>query len=356
MSPTPWKTELARRAAAGALTAAEQQHLLRLATRPRGRWGLLLLLVAALWADQPVAPPDEVFAKINGALVPYATFYTTLLDLHGMEAAQRLVLETALHQEATRLNLLPTSDEVAARLEQVVIEQFGGNAQRFAAWMLESGTDEEGLKRTVTTELVDLKLRTRAVEVTDAKLREFYEANRAKRYNLPEAVRYRQLVVDTKERAAELLQQLQGGQSSFFEAASRHSIDPDAATSGGLVGPLPLPALAEQQPTLHAVLAKLGANELCSAPIEVNGKWFLVLLIERQAGAEVPYDKIAARVRWDYLNANAVAEDEFYTEVLKSAKVTALPARYRALEEQFRKPAAGPTPSGPPGGPVTPNR
>lgn len=309
-------------------------------------WLAALTAGGALVAQTTTPEPAATFASVNGETVRYADFYTALEDEFGAAAAQRVVLQAALHQSAKKAGLMPTDEDVNARIQQIISERFGGNSSNFAAWMLETGSDESSVRRRLANELIDLRLRTRQVEVTEAKLKEFFEANHADRYDLPATIRYRQVVLDTKERAAEILAQIKSAELSFFGAASRHSLDPKAVETGGLVGPQPERRVQELAPALHEALTRLQPNEMTEAPVEHRGRWYLLLLIERQPGKPVPYDEVAARVRWDYLTANAVPEEQFYEELMRHSEVVGMPRRYQAVEAGFgpppEQPAAAP--------------
>ncbi|NUP99549.1 MAG: peptidyl-prolyl cis-trans isomerase [Armatimonadetes bacterium] len=282
--------------------------------------------------------PAEPLAAVNGELLTHADLYAALQDQVGIEVAERLLIETLIQQEARRLQLVPSAEEIEARVRQIVVERFGGNTTRFAAWMLETGGTEASVRRRVAIELMDLKLRTREVKVTPEALQQYFAANRTQRYDLPEQVRYRQVVVETKERAEEVLRQIKAGELIFYTAASRHSLDPAAAETGGLVGPQPLPMLEELAKPLFEVLAKLQANEYTQTPVAFEGRWYLLLMVERLPGRVVEFADVSERVRWDFLNEQAVPEEDFYLALTKKARVTGLPDRYRVLEERFGAP------------------
>ncbi len=357
---------LLRAAGRGELTPEQQQQLAaRLQPRSRRRWlwsAVLLLVAGTLVADSTVPGPDEAFALVNGSVLQHRDFYTALQDQAGIDTAVRVIVEASMRQEATKLGLLPTEKDVDTRLRQVIDERFGGNLAQFSEWMASSCTDETAVRRRLNNEMVDLRLRSRGVEVSEDKLKQYFLANQARRYDQPEAVRYRQVVLDTKEKANDILAKIKAGDLTFFTAAARHSVDPNAAQSGGLVGPQPLPLLMEAARPLYDALVKLQANESTPEPVEMEGKWFLLLLIERIAGKAVAYEQVAEYVRRDFLLERAVPENQYYGELMRRTDVANMPARYKAVEAQFgpqpeRQPTKPTRPGvGPKPGPATPKR
>ncbi|MCZ7600381.1 MAG: hypothetical protein M5U09_25305 [Gammaproteobacteria bacterium] len=88
-----------------------------------------------------------------------------------MEAAERLVFETVLQQEAAKQGVVPTPEEIDARVNELIQQRSGGDAAQFAQWMGRTGSTSAGLRRQVAIELMDIRLRSKTPEVTDEKPR-----------------------------------------------------------------------------------------------------------------------------------------------------------------------------------------
>jgi len=299
---------------------------------------LLVPAVAELIGGRDAPPPEEIFVSVNGETLSYADFYTVLQDQIGMEVAERLVFETVLQQEAAKQSLVPTSEAIDTRVNELIQQRFGGDGAQFAQWMGRTGSTPDSLRRQVAIELMDIRLRSKDVEVTDAKLKEYFDQHHERRYDLPARVRYRQVVLDSKASADDVLAKINSNELSFFTAASRHSLDPAAVETGGLAGPSPLPLLKELAPPIHEALSKLAANEAAKQPVEFEGKWYLLLLIETIDGRPATFDEVAARVRVDYLMEKSVPAQQYYQPLIDKAAVVGLPTRFRLLELQFAVP------------------
>lgn len=285
---------------------------------------------------QVTAPrPEDRFLVINGAEVRYADFYRALEDYSGREVAERLAVETALAQEARRTGLEPSDAAVDERLRELVAERFGGDLSLYAQWMASEAMTEDAVRRRVTNELRDLAVRSQGITPTEAELRAYFEANRAKRYDRPPTVKFRQIVLASRDEAVALLAKIKAGETDFFGAALNHSLDPQAKQTGGLVGPVPVPILEEQVPAVAAALAKLGVYQAADEPVEQDGRWVLLMLAERTEGKPRPFEQVAQTVRRDYLLEKAVPENVYYRDLMARTQVDEAPPRYQVLTHLF---------------------
>lgn len=328
----------------GQLTSAEQRRLAQLLAgggsrgrrRTRALWLVAAAAVLALAAEQPVVPAvDAAFASVNGQPVAYGAFYTALADANGPESATRVVLEELMRQEALRLGCLPTDADVDQRVREIRAEDLGDDPATIKAWMAEKGADDAALRRLAYADLLDLRLRAFAwLKPTDDTVRAFFKEQQAKLYDMPEMVRYREIVLDTKEQALKVLAELNGGKLDFFTAASRYSNSTTKAV-GGLVDPQSLPALTEIAPDVAAQLKKLTVLQYTPAPVSFRDRWFIVQLTERKPGVPAKFEDLATRVRRDYLQSKAVPAGEYYGKLAKGAQVSGLAERWQPVQAQF---------------------
>jgi parvulin-like peptidyl-prolyl isomerase len=332
------------RAAAGALRADEQRALAATLAARRARrrrcWRVGLALGAALGAGVLTAGPtvpagDAPFAQVNDTTVPYASFYAALADNAGAEVATRVVLEALMRQEAGKRGLLPTDAEVDTRFGELLAERFGGSRDTLAKWMAENAADDDTVRHMVYAELLDIKLRTNGLQPTADELKAWFKANQAKRYDEPETFEWREIVLTSKEKAAQVAAELNAGKTDFVSAVAKYSANTESAADGGRLGPVPTAELEAKAAALLAALRKLGPGETTRAPVEFDGRWYLLRLVKRTPGEAAVYDTLVARVRRDYLVEKAAPDAEFYAKLAKTARVSGMAARFRAVEGQF---------------------
>ncbi|MBI2297686.1 MAG: peptidyl-prolyl cis-trans isomerase [Armatimonadetes bacterium] len=304
------------------------------------------LLAGSIVGDPSLPAADAPFASVNGVSLSYGSFFDMLQDLAGREAAERLLIEEAIRQEAVRLSLDPTPEAIEARLKELVAERFDGDMVQFTGWLASEGATEESVKRRLASDIRDLSLRTQGVTVTDEELHKWYDANHEKLYDRPPLVKFRQVVTVTKEQAEDVLKKIRAGEVDFFGAAARFSVDPAAKDTGGLVGPVPEISLKEQTPALFDALSKLQVYQTTPEPVAQGDKWVILMLVERTAGKSTPYEQVVSHIRRDYLVSKAVPEDKFYPELLRKFRIDGLPSRYRAAAAAFEAPPPAPAAEG----------
>ena len=98
----------------------------------------------------------------------------------------------------------------------------------------------------------------------------------------------RMIVLDDREKAAAIRQQLLSG-GSFFELARANSIDRNSAIGGGYLGDI---QAGQLDPAWSAVALKFQPGEISDA-IEANGKYFIVQRMPRnfREDAEAVFNK-----------------------------------------------------------------
>jgi len=128
------------------------------------------------------------------------------------------------------------------------------------------------------------------VAVTDAEVRKFYDDNKDK-FVRPERVRVAQIVVPDKEKADAASKELAAGKA-FADVASRLSVD-NSKAAGGDVGFI---AKGERHPLYEKAAFSLDAGK-ASQPFMIDGAYFILSVIEKDAGGQLKYEDVAEGVR-----------------------------------------------------------
>jgi peptidyl-prolyl cis-trans isomerase SurA len=193
----------------------------------------------------------------------------------------------------------------------------------------------EGLRRELMTRKVLQHEVVDKVQVTDAAVTDFFNANRAQ-FNIPEdAYRLAQIVVtpikdaqaanragddattpqEAQTKAAGLMRRLQEG-VPFDTLARDHSEDPQTAARGGDLGLVPVSALKRIAPALREAVLKSAPGAV--TPVNVGGTYTLVLVMGLEKAGQ--RDPSMPPVR-ENIVANLRSRKE---QLLRTAYVTAL--------------------------------
>ena len=150
------------------------------------------------------------------------------------QAVQFLVQREQFSQEAENLDVDVTDKAIDARLEQIMKQYFGGDKKKYEKQLKEQGITETQVRNDIRAQIVSEKIFaevTGEVKVTDDKIKEYYEKNKAQ-YSQPESRDVRHILVKTKAQADDLYTQLEGG-ADFAALAKKFSDDTGSKANGG---------------------------------------------------------------------------------------------------------------------------
>lgn len=213
--------------------------------------GLLLLLAACKGGGE-----DPWIAEVNGQQIPFSDLRRHLEARFEQEPEavredvlneelSRLVTEQVILNRARELGIEVTQREAEDRLLKLHGKDFTGIDTEF----LSEVRREMLLERTELEDLLD------RIRVPESALVLYFEENRS-RYQTPERVQIRQIVVEDENKADQLRAQLREG-ADFVSLAAENSLAPEAA-EGGL-----LPAFAKgEMPEVFAQAFKLKPGAL----------------------------------------------------------------------------------------------
>ena len=216
--------------------------------------GLALLVAAGCGGGGGSVPSDSV-AVVDGENVPRTqydqlieqakkTFKQQKRDFPKAGTAERkqldqqavgfLVQRVELSQAAEDLGVDVTDKDVAARLEQIKKQYFGGDEKRYQKQLKQQGLTDEQVRRDVRANVISEKIFaevTKDVKITDADVQKYYSDNKAQ-YGTPESREVRHILVKTRAQADKLYNQLKSG-ADFAALAKKYSQDPGSKDQGG---------------------------------------------------------------------------------------------------------------------------
>jgi len=158
----------------------------------------------------------------------------------------------------------------------------------------------------------------REMQPTDAELEAFFEANRHL-ISTPEFRKVQMVVLPTEEEAKEIKRRVEAGELTMYEAASKHSIAPDARKDLGELGWVQKDKVL---PGLQEVVFSLGPGEI-GGPVQVGDAWHIMTVHEVREGQRESLDDPATRkeARRKYIHARLdgytikLRENDFPVEV-----------------------------------------
>ncbi len=212
--------------------------------------------------DFEVRADNEVVAIVNGQELSRQELANSLIDTYGREGLEILIRRTLVGQEADRLNIKVTQEEIAERIDYMVEGMIKQQMRRgglkdeddLKRELEKAGLTIEKYKRNVIkslkltrdqveAELLAEKIIKKTINITDEELHEAYEEQ------FGEKIIATQIVLRTKREAEKILEKIKAG-ADFGALARKESIDRASASRAGKMLPF----------GPHGTLGKVVAN------------------------------------------------------------------------------------------------
>lgn len=135
---------------------------------------------------------------------------------------------------------------------------------------------------------------TKAVEnvkVTDEDAKEFYDNNKDKMMS-PETVNASHILVDSEEKANELLEEITSGKITFEEAAKNNSSCP-SSTNGGNLGEF---GKGQMVPEFDTAVFEMNTGDI-SKPVKTQFGYHLIKLNAKNEASEIPFNDVKESIK-----------------------------------------------------------
>ncbi len=258
---------------------------------------------------------SEPAAVVNELAITKGELLERLLADFGEETLKQLITLKLLEQEALKEGITVSEEEIQQRFEELRARREELSKQ-LGRGKLSDLTLRDEAKRLILLE----RLVSKRVEFTEKELRDFYRRHFI-RYNRPERVFIREIIVNTLEEAQGIYQRLLRTPPAkladeFGRLAKERSVIPGAA------GEFTYAELPEE---MRLPLQKAQPNEILP-PLLVRfaGQmtYRIVWVIEKKPGEHNPFEKIRERVRQDYLvERMVILAPELIERLWKQAKI-----------------------------------
>ena len=307
---------------------------------------IFLLAVLATGIGTAASCSKRLVARVNGETITRDEFVQELE--RGPVAANVLnamMVNRLFEQEAKRKGVSVTDAEV----EEALKKQKEAMGSRWDEQLKASGLSEAELKTMLRQQLLPFKL-----FISDDEARKYFEQNRAQ-FDTPATVKFRRVVLATKEEAAQVRQQILDGTAKFEEVARQKSIDPFGARTGGEIGPVPAAAYGQSQPQMKDILEKQPYEQI-SEPIPntyPEASFQIVQVVERKPGVSAKFEDKRLEVYNAVFQARRNEITKQVSDLRAKATVEILDPKFGGLSEEWRKlkeqkPALGPESLQPP--------
>lgn len=311
-------------------------------------WSLLPLLLA--FALRPVAAQDgDAVVIVNGRPIARQALVERVLESHGLQVMQQMIVLELAQEETRRLKLKVTPADIQREFERA-LERIAPPAGA-AGNALSDAERRQSLEMLLQQKCLSMtefmlgmernahlrKVIEHSLKVDEATLREEFARLHG------EKVEVRHIQVDEVAGLHEALNRLNRGED-FADVARAVSRNADSAARGGLLEPFTHddPALA---PVLRDQAFAMQPGEV-SKPIRV-GQWWHILRVERRLPpADVNFDDVRTQVEQSLRDRVVPLEmNRLITTLFQKAEIRVLDGTLRAKFDQLMRdsPPADPT-------------
>lgn len=208
------------------------------ATAPKGGsnkvWMAISAVLAILLVIVLIKPPfggggNEVVASVNGKAITKDMLYEELVVQGGAVTLDNLITEELIVQAADKAGVTVTDEEVNKEI-QLLIDSVGSEEQ-FTAMLNSYGIDRDSFTESKRYDVMIRKVLEPQTTVTEDDIKAYYDEN-IEYFKTPAQVRASHILVETKEEAEDIYEQLQNG-ADFATLVKEHSLDTATVEAGG---------------------------------------------------------------------------------------------------------------------------
>jgi parvulin-like peptidyl-prolyl isomerase len=309
------------------------------------QWGRVAFFVCVLALLLSGCQKNEV-ARVNGVPITRTQLTDELEKYFGSEVVQGLIQQMVVEQAFDRSGLQFPQQKLEEMIEKQR-EQEGGE-EGFRQWLQDRGQTEESLRKAYEFAMKRTMLAQKDVQVTEQALKDYYKENEP-RYREPERVSFSDIVLPTKEQAADVRAMALKPNASFADLAKQYSI----GASQQLGGRNPTMVVGDIVPAeLRDKILALKPGQI-SEPLNAGHIWALIQLHQVLPAKQLSFAEARDRVEADYkTEKQPITDNELLQKLLNEASIRIVDPKYAQLQrlyagaELLRSAPGAPTPAG----------
>jgi len=181
----------------------------------------------------------------------------------------------------------------------------------------EKPTIRERIKNLEETLLINELRRSviqKGISITEDQMRKYYEEH-PEIYNPPERVRARVILLDSEEKALELLNKIKRGEASFDQLARQYSLDEKTKVRGGDTGYFTRGSTDD--PDFEEAVFSLKEKGEMSNVVKTSKGYYIIQLIDRIKPIKREFEKVKSDIRRRLTREIADKKQREFVEDLK---------------------------------------
>lgn len=269
---------------------------------------------------------SKVIAQIANQSITAAQLAAALDHQYGSSVLQQQLTDRAIALEASSLHITVSDAEVDAAVRR---EQAGySSAEEFQRFLHDNlGLTTEQFRDSMKKQLLLDKLVIRRASIQASAVQD-YIRNHADQFQSSARFNISQIIVETFDKAEQILQQLAGG-ADFGELATQYSTDSYSAEQGGSLGQIDQhDPFIDKQVLQAASELQVGAY---SAPVKLaQGGYAIILLAGKDEAVPMDQDEAEFLAKRAIASASGPSTEELKQQLLHKYGAVILDEQYAA--------------------------
>lgn len=222
------------------------------------------------------------------------------LDKFNKDAAKSIALSLVLDRAAQERNVVIADKKAQEALDKMIEEQLPGGRDAFVQHLGSQGIAERDVLDEIERQLVTTKLFEQVTAdvtpATDKEVRQAYQ-DRKQEMVRPEQRHLRNIVVDSRDKAKQVLDQAKGG-ADFAQLAAEHSLDQSTKEKGGDLGTLS----ADQLDKKYAGAAFQADENSFFGPVQTQHGWNIGQVLKITPAKQLSFDQVKKQLEAELTN------------------------------------------------------
>lgn len=224
---------------------------------------------------------SDVVGSFGNTEITKDELYDTLVVQYGNQALEVLLVNEVAKKEAEKMKISVEEAELDEEIK-LLSEQYGG-MEALNEVLASSNLTVEDVKKDIKSNLILEKVLSKDIKVSEEEIKAYFDENKDS-FVSEEQVEASHILLDTKEKADELLAQLEKG-ADFAKLAKENSTDTASAAVGGDLGFFGKGAMVE--PFEDAAFAmEIGKMEV----VESEFGFHLIKVTDKKPAAEAKFE------------------------------------------------------------------
>lgn len=251
---------------------------------------LLVVVILAAAAVVVVTQYNPTVAVVNGEKIKRNELYTLMYIQGGRDAVDYLIETQLILQEGKKCGITVSGKELDEEVDSIITDYYGGDEEQFRSFLESQGYNLDFIRNDLRRNLMLKKIISTDLVISEKEAKEYLEENR-EHFDIPEEVKARHILVETKKEALEVISRLEKGED-FAELAKELSQDPGSKESGGDLGFFGRGRMAKE---FEEAAFSLKDGER-SGPVKTVHGYHIIERMEYKKGRAVTYEEVADEV------------------------------------------------------------